>query len=318
MIKNHFSELPLSTLIRMCLINNKDAWNEFFHRFITEMHKAIKKTLRSKGLYSQTKDIDIVESIFERVIVKLLKENGLSTLKNPDSCEAWLIDLCTSKTIDWIREQNRKKNLARKQAEESMRSLDEPLNKEGSITLKDKIEDTSLKGPWGYNELHEFSHALKGLLVKDNWVIRVKSMFYYRLNASEINDLSKYLKRPVKEVSAEIKIIMEGLSKKKEKKERVLASAGRLHAEIINLQYRYLAKKKNNELSREDQNKFDADIGKKEKALEELRKKLDNFIGPSNEQVALVMGIPKEKSKGISLIIHRARKKLKEARKKAK
>jgi DNA-directed RNA polymerase specialized sigma24 family protein len=315
-METNYSCLPLKTLIRMCIINNKDAWNEFFRRFTPVIHRSIKNNLRAKGLISMATDIDIIEEIYIKVVELVWYKNELASLKNPDACVGWLQEISINKTNDWIRSNNRQKNLARKQAEESMHSLAEPQNEDGSITLQDKIISEEPLLFQNENILHKYTNELRKLSVKELWVMRIKLMFYDPLTAAEVMELSQYIKKPAEEISVELEKILGTLLIKNQKKEKRHESAGRIHATIINLQGRIVSKKHINDIAQEEQNRIKTVVDRKERSLHAIRKNLDSFIEPSNEQIAAMLGLPKEKVGGISLIVHRARKKLKEGLKK--
>lgn len=307
-----FSELTIKQLINMCLLSNKEAWNEFFRRYTPTIQQSIKRALAAKDLHRLANDKNNIQDIYLEVVDLLWMENCLSTLEDPNKCEAWLKIVSIRKTIDWIRKYNRQKNLSTKQAEESILSLSVPQNENGSITLGDTIFYSRSPFTQGENELHEYVDEMKKLPMKELWALRIKLIFYDPLTNEEIRELSRCVQMPAEEISARLESIMEGLLKKNDAKEKERESAGRIHSIIINLQDSLLKSKLKSDISEDERKRINDEIIRKDKSLKAVRESSSVFIEPGNEQIAELMGIPREKAQGVSLLVHRARKKIKD------
>jgi DNA-directed RNA polymerase specialized sigma24 family protein len=308
-----FASLTNKQLIDQCLFNVDKAWNEFFRRFTPVIKNKIIRTLVAKDLSYRAFDKDTVHDIYLDVFKSVWLDKSIRGLTDPGKCEAWLKEISRNKTLDWIRSYNRKKNLAKKQAEESARSQSLPLNEDGSITLGDTISnDPQSSDLDDHNKMPGYLNEMGNLKPKELWALRIKVVFYDPLNRQEIDRLSQLVKRPVEEVAGQVNLIMEKLLEKNEIKEKDGDSAGRLHAIILHLQDSLLKNRFDSGFSEEEHNRITDEINKKARRLELLRKSSTGFIEPSNEEIAALIGISQEKAQGVSLLVHRARKKIKE------
>lgn len=308
-----YSNLTIKQLVNMCLLDDKGAWNEFFRRYTPVIYKSIKRALVAKDLSNLAYDIHNIRDIYLEVFDLVWLQKGLSTLKDADDCEAWLKVVSIRKTIDWGRRYNRRRNLAKKQAEESMLYFSAPQNEDGSVTLGDQIPDPQPFFPVSKSELHEYIKEFKRLPVKELWALRIRVMFYDPFTAQEIIELSKYLKRPVEEITLKLEKILKYLLDKNEAKEKARDSGGRIHSIVMDLQGSLLRNRSKKELSEDDRKRICNQIDRREKSLKAVRASSAIFIEPANQQIADLMGIPADKAQGVSLLVHRARKKIQEA-----
>jgi DNA-directed RNA polymerase specialized sigma24 family protein len=311
-IKIKFSKLTNEQLINMCLLDIQEAWNEFFYRYTDDIKETIIRIFLDKRHYHLAKDEEVVEDIFLDVFDQVWREKGLSTLKNPNYCKLWLRKITFSKTMDWFRKRNLVKNRSENQGERSTRSLDTPLNQEDSRTLQDIIEDPNSIDPYDdrdiKNELAEYLNELKALTPKEHWALRIKLMFYDSITKEDITELSGFAKMPPEEISKRLDNISKDLLKKNAAKEKDREAAGNVHADIIHSQKILFENKSNPDFQKDE---IIDEINRKNERLEALRKSSSVLVEPSNEQVAAIMGIPKERALAVSLLVYRAREKIK-------
>ena len=64
-------------LVRLCLENNRPAWEEFFRRFIPTIKKAIKEKLGLSVRPNLCFDEEVLWNIHEKIVVKLYNNNEI-------------------------------------------------------------------------------------------------------------------------------------------------------------------------------------------------------------------------------------------------
>lgn len=314
--KIKFSKLRERHLITICLLNINEAWDEFFLRHLDLIKETVIGLFLKRGLHDFANDVDIIQGICTEVIVQIRTgKNDLSTLKNRDNCIPWLRKVCFSRTMDWFRERNQVKNRAKKQGEGATISIHTPLSHESTKTLEDVIEDPLSQDPDIIHDtqeiLAEYENQLKQLSVKELWILRLKLMYYDPLTEDDVQEFSKFVKMPLDDIALKLDIIKEELDKKAEAKEKDRDLAGKVHAEIIELQQELYDNRLNSDFQKNKYKEVTSIIDKKNKRLEQLRKSSAVSIEPSNEQIAEFVEIPKEKANKISLIVLRAIEKIK-------
>ncbi|GEM_PF-3828288 len=313
--KIKFPKLKERHLIKICLLNNDEAWEEFFRRYLDDIKTTIIGLFLKRGLRDFANDMDIIQNICVEVIIQVRAgKNDLSTLKNIDNCKPWLRSICFSKTMDWFREKNLVKNLSKKQAESYTRSIDGPVSLENKRELVETLIDPTAEEADindVQNKLMEYENQLKRLSEKELWIIRLRLIYHDPLTEDEVQDLSKFTKMSKKDIIEKLDIIKEGLDKKAEAKEKERELAGKVHAEIMELQKEIYDNRLNSDFQKNKYKEVSSRIDKKNKRLEQLRRSSDVIIEPSNEQIAEFIEIPKEKANKISLIVLRAIEKIK-------
>ncbi|MBN1224818.1 MAG: sigma-70 family RNA polymerase sigma factor [Candidatus Aminicenantes bacterium] len=306
--------LPDHDLINLCLSNDGQAWEKFFRRFTPIIKKEIIRVLVSKGLSRLAYDKMTVEDIYMRVVLSVWWENNLAGLEDHSKCKDWLKKVSEHKTLDWLRSFSRKKNLSKKQGEESALSLYTPINKDESLLLEGTISPTTSHDPETHIELRDTLAEIEKLKPHEMWCLRLKVMFYDPLNGKELAELSRFIQKPVKEVKSEIDFLVENLLVRNKNNDKDENSAGRVHSIILHLQAQLYKNATKGNLEEKEREEIMAEIERRSKRLEFLRNSSSNFIEPSNEEIAGILGIAPEKAQWVSVIIHRARKKLKSKR----
>ena len=84
------AEISDQDLVRLCIENQREAWNEFFRRYIPDIKSAIKGRLRRYGYDNMTHNQDIIWDIHEKIVIKLIKKNNLNQCDNPIGIRFWL------------------------------------------------------------------------------------------------------------------------------------------------------------------------------------------------------------------------------------
>lgn len=306
-----YTSLSDQELVKQCLLDIDQAWDEFFSRFTNLIKRMIIRTLVSKNLHKLASNNEIVQDIYLEVVNSVWWEKKIETLKEPSKCKDWLETVTRNKTLDWLSTFNRKKNLARKQGEEAFLSLSSPLNKDGTLTLGDTIPDPEPPIPTTTEILDELLKEMGNLEPRELWALRLKVLFYDPPSEEEIAELSGLIQRSVEEVLSALDALMEKLLERNSKREDNSDSAGRVYSIILNLQNRRLIKLKNSNLSESERQQIDEDIEKRSKRLQFLRKSASSFVEPSNEEIAALLGISPDKAQQVSVLVHRARKELK-------
>ncbi|OIO39978.1 MAG: hypothetical protein AUJ75_00560 [Candidatus Omnitrophica bacterium CG1_02_49_10] len=87
-------------LIRLCLERDRSAWAQFVERFSQLVHWSIKYRLTRYGAPRSMEDI---EDIFQKVFLKLYSTDKLSTLRDADSLDSWLVMVASNEVIDFLK-----------------------------------------------------------------------------------------------------------------------------------------------------------------------------------------------------------------------
>ena len=302
--------LTPSELVNRCLDEHEPAWNEFFHRYTSLIKKKIIKTFISRNKFDLAKDQDVVQEIFLLVFEKLFIQNTLDQLEESEKVEAWLRTVSKNRTVDWLKKRGSQKNLPVIQATTSSLSLNAPIDEESRLSLADIIPDRNHIDQSDIKELKDVSDNLANLSSKKLWALRLKVLFYDPLDKDEIQALASFLAKPPEQVFEQVDLLMENLLKKKHMKDKDLNSAGRVWSLIRHLEMRLLNSISAGDLSKDEQKNLENEIRRRSKRLEILLRSGSQFIEPANEEIAKILGIPLHKVGRVSVLIHRARKKI--------
>lgn len=298
-------------LVNLCRADHKSAWTEFFRRYTNLIKSQIIKVFVSRQHLELASDPDVVRDIYLLVFDKLYFQNALDELQNSYAVGAWLKTVAISKTRDWLKTYHSQKNLPEKDAEQSSISLATPINKNGALTVQDTLEYEHHENPVALKQLEETLKDLQNLRKEELWALRLKVLFYDPLCDDEIRQLAAFTKISYEQVGTKVNAMTDRLLDKKLEKETDLKSAGRVWSLIRLLESRLREDLKAGDLSDDERKKLEEKLTRKMKRMEKLRRSGNQYIEPSNEAIAKILGIPQDNVQNISALVHRARKKLK-------
>lgn len=301
-----YEHLPDDELVSLCLENSREAWNEFFRRFIPLIKRTIKSVLTSMGHARMSRDIDIIADVHESVVTALYGRGILEQCDSPACIGIWLKKVVRNKTIDWLRSRGRLKNLPEKSAGESTISLHTPLDGAGSLAVIDTLEDmTADIGIEKYIvELETMLSRMNGLdNVKAFWAIRLSIIAYDPLSEKEIRNLSRFNNLPLGVVRENLALMEAHVEKKIRRKMRAEAKAVALWYEIRRMTFLYA------ETGSSSPESLDR-IEQKRKSRKRYLRDSKAICRPSNEQIACLVGLADNQVHQITNILKRARQKM--------
>ncbi|MFC1812777.1 hypothetical protein ACFL03_08800 [Thermodesulfobacteriota bacterium] len=304
---NDLQNLPPDELIKLCLDGDKPAWNEFFRRYTNFINQQTIKVFVFYSCLDLAKDTDVIHDVYEQIVIKLYKKNALSQLKDPDKLIPWLKTVVRNKTKDWVGKYLSKKNLPERQAEHSTKSLETPIGKDGARNYIDILPHESECDAETQMKLKKLLIAINKLRNEELWVFRLKLLFYNPLDKEEIKQLEQFTGKPYKRLKTRLDEIMEKLLKKKNKKEQDLQSSSRVWSLIRYLETALLKDLKEQSFSDDERRERESEIDRRRKRMEALLRSAEQFIEPSNEEVADILDLEVGQ---VSVLRHRARKKL--------
>ena len=311
---NKLESLSLGDLIKLCRTGDKQAWDQFFRHYTNHINQQIIRTLLNRQHINIANDRDIIRDIYIEIVEKLYCENAIKNLIEPDAVVSWLETISKNKTLDWLQKYYSQKNMPKRQSEFSSMSFDTPIDEQGNLTIQDIMEDRIYDFSEETRQLRMVLNDMEELSEKQFWVLRLKIIFYDLLTDEEIKSLATYINKPFKHVTAQIDGLIERLCQKWYKKEAKLSDATRVEALIRHLESRLLEDIKHHDLSEEECKIREAEISKKSMRMKTLWQSGSRFIEPTNDEVADILEISKEKVGKVSVRLRRAREKLKSMR----
>lgn len=307
---DNIQNLPLSDLIRRCLDGHKPSWNEFMRRYKKNIINMIIKTLNRCNRPDLAIDEDIREDIFEQIFIRLYRENALEKLDDPNKVVAWLRTMARHKTLDWLKSYFSHGNLPARNGESATISLDAPIGKDDDFSYHHILSDEMKDNKKHSNELDDVIKDMEKLTEMEQWIMLLIVIFYNPLTDKEIRELAWFTGKSLKKLKQDISSIMERLLEKKEDKENELKSSARVLHLIYRLESRLLEDLNKQELTADEIKGIKDEISRRRDRMEFLLNSGNQLIRPSNEDIAEILGIPKEKSRDVSVLLHRIRKKL--------
>lgn len=321
-------------LVESCLNNNRNAWEEFFRRFIPDIKRGIQSKLIENGLSSLIHKKDVLADIHEKIVIKLYKEGKLIQCRNINGIIPWLKTIARNQTVDWIKAENRNKRLPKKESELNTLSLSEPLNGNSHLTIGETILDESSNFIFK-KDLDDLFNKIVD--IKDEqkyWIFRLSIISTLPLSNNEINELSKYNNITSDQLKSKLNIAYQ-LVKKKEAKRLESLSKAVLNWHVIK-RLKSILKSKENQLNSynninflndsnaddtpnvQDMKKdYEDNIENLKKSTEEKMKKRKKFLEdgnklsrPSNKMIAELIGLPENKTNQISNILIRIREQI--------
>lgn len=304
-----YRDLTIRELVARCLMGDRDAWEEFFRRFLPLLKAAIKKTLLAAGKKALADDVDVVSLIHLKIVEKLLDEHKLNDCRNLDYINGWLWRMAVNEAINYLRSRRVLRNLPQVIEEELMGFLDAPMGEEGDKTLQEDTKDESADRDVLDRErfMHDMLMEVLGLMHgmenrKAYWVLRLSIVAADPLSDEEIEELSGFNKMPPDEIRSMMVDIMGDLERKSKEKVKKLANA------VVKF---YRIRRAEATLP------MVIDESKRAELLEGIdtlttqwRDDLSEglmHIRPSGKDIALLVGIEESKAGQVSRILERAR-----------
>jgi len=303
-----FKNLTDEDIVSHCLENRREAWNEFFRRFLPVIKNAIKQTLYASGHMELYRDPDVIWNIHQDIVIKLFKDGKLRQCTDTTGIKFWLRVITANQTIDWLRQQNRTKNLPEKQTQESMLSLSAPLTDNTDLTLEETLTGDSYLNE---EDIHEkLEEVLSGMNEMKNeqalWVIRLCIIAHMPFMEEEVQKLAAFTGRLPEDVRSRLDTIVAQVDKKIEKKIKVSARAVILWHEIRHLETRLHDERKASGASAKVDD-LTKKIRQKVQQRKEFLKQGQAVCRPSNQDIAELIGLPADKAEQASVILLRAR-----------
>jgi DNA-directed RNA polymerase specialized sigma24 family protein len=301
-------EKYLRQLVQRCQSDDPSAWKQLFQKYLANIKMAIGAILRKRG----RRDLNTVD-VMGKIVADTLEKakRGIHRINKPASVGSWLCTIAANATRDHLDHLNTRNNRLINNAEKRGLSLDEPKSQNITIPLTNYICSPDL-GDTFSQAVQETLASLAQLKERDQWVFRLKILFYNPFTEREIALLSEFLKKPDDLIRTQITELMENLSEKAAAKEEKLGNAVRLQSEIERKQYR-LSKLKEAEATPEEIQVLEDEIAGKAIQAQEARHEGLILIAASNAEVAAIMGTESVNEQDVSNIMFRARERLKKS-----
>jgi len=290
----------LDELVRLCLQDNRQAWEEFFRRYIPLIKKAITGTLKDQYDAEAIRD-----AVFEQIFMDLVKKRLLAECRDLHGLSQWLATVSENRTIDWLRAKKRLKRLPEKAYNEGAISLFKVLDAESGMTLLDILEapqesdsDLTLEAEKALDTLGSLSNW------EQQWLLRLSVASQCPLSPDEWQSL--YAGSGCdQERFAEFHTALEKDLAAKEKKKRESATRTEtLWHQIYRLETKLL------ECDENEREPLEKKIAQLRKIRGNHLHVVNRFIRPQYNLIAVILGIGEEKVKQISGLLARARKAL--------
>ena len=317
-----FEDLDNRELVRLCQANTRpaagggggadgggrDAWDEFFRRFMKTIEYAIRGVLSLAGGKGFANDKEAVWDIHERVVVKLYRDGILSKCVNPDGVGYWLAEVSRNQARDWIREQMRDKRLPAMMEVQCRKYLDEKAPPESEEGFHGDIGGPPpgfLSEPSITEQVVERLESIPNGKIR--WALRLSFLSFWPLSPEEKKDLSVFAHLQEAEVARRIDEVTRDLDKSTLKS---MADSGRavilLHkANKLEASLPYL-KGKHGEQAPEYK-KVIQKIEKARSTRERLLRDAAKIRRPSNEWIASFLDIPPDKANQVSVLLSRGK-----------
>ncbi len=311
-------KVKTETLVQMCLRSERPAWEEFFRRYIPLIKQGIRKGLNPDSNFVSQDDMDeAISAIYEKVIVKLVRDGILNNCKTPHIIEPWLATVACNQTYDWLREKSRKKRLPEKLAKFGTRSLEHVVNAETGCTLSDiipapatsmpEMEDHPVKMGW----LEDVFHALHDMNFKKRWILRLSLIAVLPLSEQEREELGQFSSLGREECDECLSRMLADIRQKKESRAKAMGKAVLLWFELQNLEARQSAFEKDcTDESKDKLLQVSAKIIRVSKRRLELLEEGNRLCLPAHADIAAIIGIPEDKVQQVSIYLRRARQTL--------
>lgn len=302
--------LSVEAIVQRCLNHDRPAWNEFFTRYTPLLKNSIRKSLIRHGTLELSEDIDIIADIYLKLVEKLYTRDILKQCPRTDGLKSWLASVASNQTIDWLKEKGRLKNLPQLQDEAATRSLDEPLDEDGTTLL-----DTLPCPQQTENVLETESEQLLGRLhalenVKQRWVLRLSILGQADFQEEEYQALATLTGQPIDQIRQSIATLEDAITVREQERTEDYGRTVLYWHELRRLEQRYRSL---NLDTSSDHNAETIVLGKqiaeKRAKRDELLKRCKKLPRPSDRDIAELIGIPENQ---VGSTLRRARESLTE------
>jgi len=310
--------LPDIDLIPLCLLHQRNAWEEFFKRFSPLIKKSIRRTFIKYGVKDLAEDIDNILDIHADIVVKLYAKGALNKCHDLSGLRAWLNRITINQTIEWLRERGRIKHLPLLKEEQLMRSLSTPLGEDSDFSLQDIIEDDDAEL---FAQLEQISAQLYVECVIEQistinnithrWILRLNILGQLALSDAELESLLSISPFQLNELSERISALEVSLAVKEQDRQDGLGKSVLYWHQLRNLEVK-IARLDRDTFS---DHKLEIDALKLEwTELENRKKKLlsncHSLPKPTNREIAEIVGIAEDNCGNVSNYLVRAREAL--------
>ena len=305
---------PFEKLIQLCLKNDPAAWEKFIQRFESDIVRGVERSLSSHKMGYLAEDPQIMQSIIGEFIEKLIKGRVLERLQSPYALSEVVNQAVMSVTVDWIRKENRQKDVLRDYQRGNVVSIHEPVNPGSELTVGETIgkydfeENESSKEK--ERELDAIFRAIETLKPEERLVIKTVFILYDPLSDDDEKAIANKRSISVEEVRNEADSILIHMLRKNEKRIKAESTAVVLWERIRKLEAILRELRKDPDAGSREIRILEEEIAKKSAARERKLKESRSPVRPSNEEIAHLLALPTDKVKQISLRILRIREKL--------
>lgn len=321
-------ELTDQELADTCKAGGREAWGEFFIRFVPEMRRAIVRVLRKRAgnnLFIADED-NVVWDILEKIVIKL-KQGGLSGCRDTKGIHPWLRTVAANQARDVLKGEDTDENLPAKDAARGIIFLDAPVV-EGSDTTH--MEMLSVYGlynecePFDFESIHlapaknDLHDALLSELSKMEdrrkfWILRLAILLEDSLVQDEIDELVRFSPLPETEVRAKIQLMIDEVDCKREQREADLGRVVLYHHQQLRLEKMlYIAKGDDSANGAKTVADLKEKITAKSRQRADVLKATARLPRPSNRAIAELVGISEQQEGQVTTILSRLQEKIAE------
>lgn len=327
MSANTVKGLSDQELVDTCKAGKREAWDEFFIRFVPEMRSSILRVLRKRAannVFVQDDD-DTVWDIHEKIVIKLYKQGGLSECRDTRGIRSWLRTVAANQAKDWLKGQETDERLPEKDAAAGMTYLDAPVS-EGSETTH--IEMLAAHGTYNEGESLAFESihlepsgnnlcaALLTELAKmadrrKYWILRLAILVEEPLAESERDELVRFSPLPAAEAMGKIGLMIDEVDRKREQRDTDLGRAVLYHHQQMRLEKRLqVAKGDDSENGARLVAELQEKITAKSRQRTDILKTTARHPRPSNRTIAELVEIPEPQDGQVTTILSRLQERI--------
>ena len=293
-------EVSLDELLNRCIQGDRSAWEEFFHRYIPLIKKAINQKIKG-----QAETESIKEDIFEQIVTDLCRDKLLEECGDRKGFHQWIAKVSANRTISWLRAKDRLKRLPEKAYNENAVPLSTPLASGSSATLIDVLLSPQKSTPALAREAESALETLENLSNwKQKWIFRLCIAGQCPLMEDEKDVLYSQCEHDYETFTSLCADIEKDLDSKDNEKQQAAGRAEILWYQIRRLEARLL------ECTEEQQDALRKEIATLGKRRERHLHTANRLIQPRHSLIARILGIGEDKADQISGLLARAREAL--------
>lgn len=294
-----------------------EGWDEFFRRFVRLIHNKIKSTLwdcadKKDGFWT---DEDTIWDIHAELVHKLVKKGILQNCTDLTGLKPWLKTVTENQAVQWLRENGRLRNMPKRNAEDGMLPLEDPLyDDDENITLGDVIKSRHdiyrldrINLEKILAQLDELKNSTKQTGQRDYWIMRLSIIAQLPLTKVDIADFLQFCPLPETEAKQKLDEMITTTESREKKREAKIGLSIVRESQLRRLESHY------NYVSKHDDAKAQQVAEKIEKVAAWQVKLLKEGMvipRPFNADIAAVVGIDPDQKDYVTRIIQRTREKL--------